>query len=65
MMEADSVHSTLDKMFSSGPIYAPSDYYALMRQARPKQPYQLSTLDYTFSKDYEHTYIHKTWQESS
>lgn len=40
MMEADSVHSTLEKIFKP-PIYSPSDYIARMRLARPKQPYIL------------------------
>ncbi|KAL5237223.1 hypothetical protein ACI65C_004633 [Semiaphis heraclei] len=40
MMEADSVHSTLEKIFKP-PIYSPSDYIARMRLARPKQPYNI------------------------
>jgi len=53
-MEADSVHSTLETMFGNGPIYAPSDYYALMQNTRPKQPYDLQNLDFRFFKDFEH-----------
>jgi len=54
MIEADSVHSTLETMFGNGPIYAPSDYYALMRVTRPKQPYEVHILDYTYFKDFDH-----------
>ena len=31
MMEVDSVHASLEKMFGNSSIYAPSHYYALMR----------------------------------
>lgn len=53
MMEVDSVHSTLEQLFSP-PIYSPADYIHLMRRARPSQPYIINYLDYTFFKDYEH-----------
>lgn len=51
MMEADSVHSTLERLFNP-PIFLPSDYLNLMAQARPKQPYSIHHLDYTFFKNY-------------
>ena len=34
MMEVDSVHSTLERMFNP-PIYSPSDYLSRMRQTWP------------------------------
>lgn len=52
MMQVDSVHSTLEKKFRP-PIYTPSDYISRMREARPKQPYNVQHVDYTFFKNYE------------
>lgn len=52
MMEADSVHATLEKYFKP-PINSPSDYFAKMRVARPTQPYNVRVLDYAFFKNYE------------
>ncbi|CAG9828328.1 unnamed protein product [Diabrotica balteata] len=43
MMECDSVHATLEKYFVP-PINSPSDYIAQMRNARPKQPYNIKKL---------------------
>jgi hypothetical protein len=53
MMEADSVHAQLDRMFKRAIIYAPSDYIYLMRQARPQQPYRVKILDYNFFFNFE------------
>ena len=52
MMEADSVHSTLENIFVP-PIYATSDYLAQMRMARPRKPYIIKALDYSFFKNYD------------
>lgn len=52
MMEADSVHATLEKYFKP-PINSPADYIALMRLARPSNPYTVKVLDYTFFRNYE------------
>lgn len=52
MMEADSVHSTLEHYFYP-PINSPSDYVARMRLARPNLPYDVKVLDYTFFKKFE------------
>ena len=41
------------QMFGNADIYSPSDYLALMRAARPKQPYAVHSLEYTFFKDFE------------
>lgn len=38
MMETDSVYSILEQLFKP-PINSPSEYIALMRQARPKYLY--------------------------
>ena len=53
MMEADSVHAQLEKMFKSAIVYTPSDYVYLMRQARPQQPYHVKVLDYNFFSNFE------------
>lgn len=52
MMEADSVHSTLEHYFHP-PINSPTDYIARMRMARHKQPYCIKSLDYKFFKQCE------------
>lgn len=52
MMECDSVHATLEKLFVP-PINSPSDYIAQMKLARPKQPYNVRVIDYSFFKNYE------------
>ena len=41
MMEIDCIHSILDQVFKGSLIYDPSDYVALMRQARRKQPFDI------------------------
>jgi hypothetical protein len=53
MMEADAVHSVLERKFKSHAIYAPSDYIYLMRQARLSQPYEVEQLNYSFFMNYE------------
>lgn len=53
MMEVDSVHSTLENLFTAR-IYSPLDYVSRVRQARPTHPYTVNYLEYTFFKDYEH-----------
>lgn len=52
MMEADSVHATLEKYFIP-PINSPSDYVARMRAARPAHPYDVHVVDFSFFKNYE------------
>lgn len=52
MMECDSVHATLEKYFVP-PINSPSDYIAHMRSARPKHPYNIKVLDYSFFQNFE------------
>jgi len=54
MMEADSVHATLDQLFKAAEIYAPSDYLVHMRQARPGQRYSVTSVDFNFFRDFEH-----------
>lgn len=51
MMEAASVHSTLQHYFSPT-INSPSDYVARMRIARPKHPYMITLADHDFFLDY-------------
>jgi hypothetical protein len=53
MMEADSVHSVLDRQFKNAQIFSPADYVYLMRTARPSQPYNVIVIDHTFFKNYE------------
>ncbi|KAK4880977.1 hypothetical protein RN001_004296 [Aquatica leii] len=52
MMQADSVHSTLEHYFNP-PINSPADYISRMRAARSKKPYNVILLDYTFFHNYE------------
>lgn len=52
MMEADSVHATLEQYFKS-PINSPSDYIARMRLARPKQPFNVNVVDFNFFLEYD------------
>lgn len=52
MMEADSVHSTLERQFNP-PIYSPLDYVARMRSARPKHPYTVKQVHFDFFLKYE------------
>jgi len=54
MMEADSVQATLDQLFKTTEIYAPSDYLVHMRQARPGHRYNVTSVDFNFFGDYEH-----------
>lgn len=52
MMEADNVHSVLEHIFKP-PIFAPSDYIARMRLARPAKPYNIIVADFSFFLNYE------------
>lgn len=52
MMEADSVHSTLEHYFYE-PINSPTDYVARMRMARPSYPYNIKVLHFGFFKKFE------------
>lgn len=52
IMEADSVHSTLEALFKP-PICSPGDYVCRMRAARPKRPYKIFQIDHTFFMDFE------------
>lgn len=52
MMEVDSVHSTLEKLFQA-PLYSPNDYVNRILQARPTQPYKVNHIDYTFFLNYD------------
>lgn len=51
-MEVDSVHSTIEGKLKNKEIYLPSDYARICKEARPKQPYKVKYLDYTFFKDF-------------
>ena len=52
MMEADSIHATLEQVWKKQNIFAPTDYLCFMRQARPQHPYLVKTLDYTFFQNF-------------
>ncbi|KAK4884130.1 hypothetical protein RN001_000401 [Aquatica leii] len=52
MIQADSVHSTLEHYFNP-PINSPADYISRMRAARPKKPCNVIPLYYTFFLNYE------------
>ncbi|KAF2889367.1 hypothetical protein ILUMI_16806 [Ignelater luminosus] len=52
MIECDSIHATLQE-YLIPPINTPSDHVAQMRNARPKQPYHIKVVDYTYFKNFE------------
>lgn len=51
MMEADSVHSTLEHYFKP-PIFSPSDYVSRMQLARSNQPYKIKNVHFDFFLNY-------------
>jgi hypothetical protein len=53
-MECDSVHSTIEKAKKNVPVYAPMDYYTVIRGARHKQPYLVHTISQTDFLDFNH-----------
>lgn len=46
-MEADSIHSTIEKCKRDATIYSPEEWPTLIRQARRKQPYNVTTLQFS------------------
>ena len=53
MLEADSVHSTLDGLFKNAVLYTPDDYISLMRNVRVCQPYNVKVVNHTFFKNFD------------
>ncbi|XP_071054382.1 uncharacterized protein [Onthophagus taurus] len=53
-MEADSMHSTIERRMRHTDINVPADYVNICLKAREKQPYKVFYLDYTFFKDFSH-----------
>ncbi|KAJ8981068.1 hypothetical protein NQ317_007204 [Molorchus minor] len=51
-MEVDSVHSTIEKRLKNRDIYLPTDYIAVCREARAKNPYRVKYLQYSDFQDY-------------
>ena len=65
MMECYCIYSILDQVFKGSLIDDPSDYVALMRQARRKQPFDIKLVDYQFFSQLRRAAIKysilKTW----
>lgn len=52
-MEADSVHSTIERKIKNKPIHLPSDYTRLTSEARhDPEPYEVKSLDFNFCRNY-------------
>lgn len=51
-MEADSVHSVIERSVKGQPIYVPQQYVDKIKSARKVAPYEVKYVDYTFFKNY-------------
>lgn len=51
-MECDSCHSAIECKIKNKEIYLPSQYAAISKEARPKQPFHVYFLNYDFFEDY-------------
>ncbi|KAK6186042.1 hypothetical protein SNE40_008154 [Patella caerulea] len=51
-MECDSIHSVIERAIKRKPIYSPQNYVDKIREARPKQPYEVEFLTHEFFKEY-------------
>lgn len=51
-MECDSVHSTVENMLRSKPVYSPFTYVEIMKAARPHQRYTVQYLTHDFFLDF-------------
>lgn len=51
-MEADSVHSLIERKIKNKAIHLPSDYARLTREARKLPPYEVKELSYSFVRNY-------------
>ena len=55
-MEADSVHSTIERYITNKEIYCPADYVSHIKSARlHPTPYKVKYLDFSFFKDFSNT----------
>ena len=52
-MEVDSVHSTIENASRNQNIYAPTDYYSIVKLARRHKPYEVSVMDTDMFHDYK------------
>ncbi|XP_049308660.1 uncharacterized protein LOC125777617 [Bactrocera dorsalis] len=60
-MEADSVHSVVERALKNKDIYVPADYIGLCKGARKKpEPYDVTYLDHTFFKSFKNVSFFKT-----
>lgn len=51
-MEVDSVHSAIEGKLKNRDIYLPTDYIAVCREARSKNPYNVKFMKYSDFRDY-------------
>ncbi|XP_031338517.1 uncharacterized protein LOC116167318 [Photinus pyralis] len=51
-MEVDSVHSTIERRLKNRDIYLPTDYIAVCKEARNRNPYNVKYMKYTDFRDY-------------
>lgn len=49
-MEADSIHSTIERKLRKKNIYVPADYISVIKEARMLQPYDVRYIDHDFFK---------------
>ena len=51
-MEADSVHSTIERILRKKDIYSPHNYVHYISLARPSRPYTIKYVEHDFFKDF-------------
>jgi len=52
-MECDSVHSAVENACRHQNIYAPTDYYSIVKSARRNNPYNVTVMDTEMFHDYK------------
>ncbi|KAK6179572.1 hypothetical protein SNE40_011899 [Patella caerulea] len=50
--QCDSIHSVIERAINRKPIYSPQNYADKIREARPKQPYEVEFLTHEVFKEY-------------
>jgi len=51
-MELDSVHTTIEHQLRNKPVYLPTDYVGVCREACVKNPYKVKCLKHDYFKSY-------------
>lgn len=59
-MEVDSVHSSIERKLKNRDIYLPTDYIAICREARIKNPYVVKYMSYEDFKDYSRIHYYSS-----